>query len=284
MMCKKPYMIGVLPFGCGQCMPCRINRRRLWTARIVLETLKHPASCFITLTYAPENMPVDNSVSVREAQLFLKRLRKEIDPLRIRYFIVGEYGDRTYRPHYHAALFGLGPDSAALIANAWKLGHVHVGEINNTTAAYVAGYVTKKMTNKLDPRLEGRSPEFARMSLRPGIGAHAMEDMAKYFETNQGALVLARLGDVPGVLRTGGKLLPLGRYLKGKLRDALGMPQLGFQSPAVHQAALEMLDLLRPQKLAGSNTSYKEVLVRMNEGKILRLENRQKLFSTPRSL
>ena len=36
----------------------------------------------------------------------MKRLRKKLHPLKIRFFHCGEYGDKTRRPHYHALIFG----------------------------------------------------------------------------------------------------------------------------------------------------------------------------------
>lgn len=91
-------------FGCGQCLPCRVNRRRIWTHRIMLEAAQYHDNSFVTLTYDEEKLPVDLSVTPRTLQLFMKRLRK-VYPNRIRYFGVGEYGDQTMRPHYHLALF-----------------------------------------------------------------------------------------------------------------------------------------------------------------------------------
>jgi len=38
----------------------------------------HKRSCFITLTYSDEKLPEDFSVSLREWQLFAKRLRKKL--------------------------------------------------------------------------------------------------------------------------------------------------------------------------------------------------------------
>ena len=75
----------------------------------MLEVMEHEASCFITLTYNDENLPNPPVVSKREAQLFIKRLRKLLYPKLFRYYIVGEYGDKSNRPHYHALLFGVSP-------------------------------------------------------------------------------------------------------------------------------------------------------------------------------
>lgn len=87
---------------------------------------------------------------------------------------------------------------------------------------YVAGYVTKKMTSKDDPRLEGRHPEFARMSTRKGLGFSAMHEVASE---------LMKLGlddtetDVPSALRHGSSIMPLGRYLRRELRSLVGDPK-----------------------------------------------------------
>lgn len=220
-MCLRPYRQGVMEFGCSQCMPCRLNRRRLWTGRLLLEQQSHAASSFVTLTYADEYLPSDGSLSARAVQLFLKRLRNHVGP--VRYFAVGEYGGLSDRPHYHVALFGTADEVA--VQRSWPSGFTYVGSLTAHSAAYIAGYVTKKMTHASDERLAGRAPEFARMSLRPGIGALAVEaQLAASYVSRRGARALAHAGDVVGRFRSEGSW-PLGRYLKGKLRDAVGMDQ-----------------------------------------------------------
>lgn len=219
-MCSKPYRQGVAEFGCGQCMPCRFNRRRLWTARLMLESYQHESSFFVTLTYSPEHYPSDGSVSVRHLQLFLKRLRTDIAPAKIRYYAVGEYGDRSGRAHYHLVIFGLRDVGA--IGRAWRFGMIHVGTVTPQSAGYVASYVCKKMTKEDDARLGGRRPEFARMSLRPGLGAGAVPVIAAAVNTKGGAEYVVSNGDVPGVVRAEGEKWPLGRYLLAKLREAAG--------------------------------------------------------------
>ena len=63
------------------------------------EASRYSSNCFVTLTYDEDHLPLDRSVSRREVQLFMKRLRKAISPLRVRFFACGEYGERFGRPH-----------------------------------------------------------------------------------------------------------------------------------------------------------------------------------------
>lgn len=208
-------------------MPCRVNRRRLWAHRITLEALQHGDNAFVTLTYNEENCP--RGVDPKHTSDWLKRFRKAIEPLRIRYYLVGEYGDQTWRPHYHAAIFGypscqhIAEDKncriCGIVRETWRYGHVLVAELNAASANYIAGYVTKKMVHIDDPRLDGRPPEFARMSLRPGLGVSAMHEVASQllkFDLDE------TQADVPSALRHGGRLLPLGRHLRRQLRTMVG--------------------------------------------------------------
>lgn len=229
MMCLRPFRTGVGEFGCGQCMCCRVNKRREWSSRILLESKMHTHSTFATLTIADvpkghhgppqrrvwELMPEDFT-------LFMKRLRANYsEPLR--YFAVGEYGERGMRPHFHAALFGVSVMERELVEKIWGLGGVHLGELNKDSAQYLAGYVTKKMTKADDPRLHGRKPEFARMSRRPGIGVPAVSVLADSLTKAGGLSIVEKAGDIPNAVRVRGKLLPIGRTLRGKFREAMGM-------------------------------------------------------------
>ena len=65
----------------------------------------HPANCFVTLTYDEKHLPKDGSLCLEHVQLFLKRLRFG-SAFPLRYFLCGEYGEKTSRPHYHICLFG----------------------------------------------------------------------------------------------------------------------------------------------------------------------------------
>lgn len=194
----------------------------------MLESTQHVRSHFITLTYAEEHLPVGGSLVPRDVQLFLKRLRSAIAPARVRYYLVGEYGEKTWRPHYHVALFGypsplvIGKhkECSCELCVAWSMGIVHVGEIMMESAAYVASYTLKKMTQVTDPRLAGRHPEFARMSLRPGIGALAIAQLKEALVDRNTGEIRLREFDVPAIAKSNGRLWPLGRYLRRLLRVA----------------------------------------------------------------
>lgn len=200
----------------------------------------HQDNLFLTLTYAPEHEPADRSVSPRELQLFLKRLRRNVEPTRFRYFGVGEYGDKTQRPHYHLAIFGLGFQHEKAIHDAWPYGFIYLGDITSGSSSYVAGYVTKKMTKQKDFP-DGRHPEFARMSLRPGIGLPAMEKVLDAITSPTGGGLPD--GDVPRVLRHGGKIYPLGRYLRTKLREMYGFTEEAKHG-LVQKAKQDLQDML----------------------------------------
>lgn len=221
-------MVGIQSYGCQQCMPCRINRRRLWTSRLMLESLTSGSSFFVTLTYDENNYPSGGTLIPEHLQLFIKRFRRKIEPLKARYYGVGEYGDISHRPHYHIALFISESETIeniqVLCAETWKLGFTYVGELNPQSSAYIVGYVTKKMTTSLDIRLKGRKPEFARMSRRPGLGRASMDVVASAMQTDTGLNEVLRLeGDVPDRLLQAKKSMLLGRYLRRELRGVLGL-------------------------------------------------------------
>lgn len=185
---------------------------------------------FVTLTYSPYFLPRDGNVRPRDLQLFLKRLRHFVAPARVRYYGVGEYGDLSLRPHYHLALYGVraldhqhGAPCCCRICVAWGQGWVGLDQLNESSAAYIISYVTKRLTRTGDPRLGGRHPEFARMSRKPGLGADAMDVVEKAVTTRAGAAYMSREGDVPNVVRFQKGMWPLGRYLRGKLRLNLGL-------------------------------------------------------------
>lgn len=245
----------------------------------------HKKNSFVTLTYAPEKYN-GNTLVPEHIQNWLKRLRSRIEPERIRYYGVGEYGGETQRPHYHVALFGLGLFDGKLIEDTWSYGFVHIGELTFASAQYVAKYVTKADTNKNDPRvaawLNGRHPEYPFMSRHPGIGATAISTIASTVTSTFGAEKLAEDGDVPTHLRHGSRLLPLGRYLRKKLREKIGMDEKAPKEK-VEEFNQKMRDLFDE---AYANYPYnpelvseKKIIQHFNQQKIANLESKFKIFN-----
>ena len=205
----------ILP--CGQCIACKVNRGRDWSLRIMHETSSHEANCFITLTYSEENLPMQGQLVYGHFQDFMKRLRYHVRTP-IRYYMCGEYGEKYDRPHFHAILFGHDfrddrvlvtrtPNGAiytsALLERVWSYGFCSIGDATIESAAYVAGYVTKKVTGKNAEehymRVDGMTgeiyqkvPEFSNSSRDPAIGVGWLD---KYY---------------PEVVNSGGVIVPGG--------------------------------------------------------------------------
>lgn len=279
--CSNPFTKKGLAFGCGRCLPCRTSQKRIWQSRIMLETKDHVENTFATLTYDEKTMPPSGSLDPNHSKDFLKRLRKHLEPTKIRYFLVGEYGGENKRPHYHAALFNYPNcsygrsryskhhhrccNSCDTIKHIWGRGIIHLGDITPESSAYIAGYTTKKLTNETDPSLRHLHPEFSRMSRRPGIGADLMHDVAdsllQHCTDHQGRYTSH---DVPTELRSGKQTLPLGRFLRRKLRQYVGRDPNAPQE-TLDQMAHQMYAL---RKIAFDNSlSFKTSLVLATAGK-----------------
>lgn len=191
--------------------------------------MSHSDSCFITLTYAEENLPYtldgQKTLCKRDIQLFMKRLRKYYDsknnknPKEIRYYFCGEYGSKHKRPHYHAIIFGALLDVDTL-SRLWPHGLVHVGTCTADSIQYVAGYVLKKFVNKKQDTI---TPEFTLMSRRPGIGFYALDSYHNLSDNPYFNEFITQNNDLPSSLTFGTKSYPLDRYLKSKISDALNI-------------------------------------------------------------
>lgn len=197
----------------------------MWIIRMLLEQQEHENSAFVTLTYNDENCPVGGILIKKDLQDFIKRLRFYVEPRNIRYFAVGEYGEQSWRPHYHLILYGISPTEESVILKAWKKGFVYVGTAEQKSMQYVSGYIIKNMRSKNDKRLEGRSPEFICSSKRPGIGFKAARRIAQSYETSAGRSAFKDQGWFGGVVRCGG-MYPLGRYLKDKIQEELKLDKV----------------------------------------------------------
>jgi len=231
---------------CGQCIGCRQDRARDWSVRIRHEATLHDESSFLTLTYSDEHLPANESVNVRDLQLFFKRLRKQIEPTKVRYYACGEYGDETRRPHYHAIVFGYDfPDKkkyrksktghilyrSETLDGLWPSGQCDIGNVTRETGSYVARYCLKKVTGPpSEAHYGGRQPEFAVMSTRPGIGYGWFQK----YESDAFPSAFIVLN---------GQKYPVPRYYKSKLRSRYEFDQ---SNP---NALLEQDDLYETRKM-----------------------------------
>lgn len=163
------------------------------------------ANAFVTLTYDDQHLPPGGSLVYDDFRLFLRRYRRSrwyfdehgnlVKP-DSRYFVCGEYGAEKDRPHFHAILFDCSfPDMQPVrrlasetrlyrsnsLEKLWPQGLSSIGMVTYESAAYVAQYCVKKVNG---PRANDHymrfddsgnpywlEPEFAHMSLKPGIGA-----------------------------------------------------------------------------------------------------------------
>lgn len=223
---KKRVMI-----PCGKCIGCRLDYSRTWAVRCMLEARQHKYNWFLTLTYDDDHVPVrfsdgvdastgevlpDEVVSYtlqkEHVSEFMKRLRSRVEDNNIehdhiKFFACGEYGDQTFRPHYHLLLFGCDiPDlefykykggnayyTSKMLNDIWSdgigknrssRGFVIVGDVSFQSASYVARYCTKKALKGISSEFYsdvGIEPEFTLMSRRPGIAR-------EYFDEKSGQI------------------------------------------------------------------------------------------------
>ncbi|MBA7539829.1 hypothetical protein ES705_32114 [subsurface metagenome] len=176
------------------------------------------------MTYADANLPIgraeQSSLCKRDVQLFLKRIRKHANKStlgkgktvkvseikgnepKIRYYIVGEYGTKTNRPHYHGLYFNLPVDIISEFQELWKLGFVYIGSVTDASIHYVTSYIINRQKEN-----EGIENSFSIMSRKPGIGNSYLEDAEKWHKK----------GLVFYVVNEGGFRQRIPRYYKRKI-------------------------------------------------------------------
>lgn len=161
--------------NCGKCVNCVIARRSDWTFRLLQEHQDSQTSKFVTLTYNDKYLKygIDKTLYYKDLQDYFKRLRK-INSQPIKYFAVGEYGEKNGRPHYHAIIFNANPHT---ISKAWALqekaftkpiplGIVHTGTVTQESIHYVTKYIHDNKGKTPD----GSEVQKALMSKNLGLG------------------------------------------------------------------------------------------------------------------
>lgn len=218
----------------------------------MLERAQHEESCFVTLTYRDEDYPtkINREVMREELQKWLKRLRYYASEFR--YFVVAERGAATRRLHYHGLLFGISfPDHenprknfqcTCRLCTSWPFGCTYVGDLEEKSASYVLSYVT-----------DGTKSEVALMSRKPGIGACGADAIGEVSTAREGSKFISAVGDVPGIVRRERKLRTIGRYLRGRVRQAAGM-ELGEPE----ESRIQRLEVLQAELRAPGGVEKRE--------------------------
>lgn len=234
----------MLDLPCGKCDYCVKRRISEWELRLTQEDKRSTSAYFVTLTYDTEHVPITPKGFMslhREpdgkshTQLFFKRLRKldtkekiknneftyketkykgkirrtKVLNHPIKYYLVGEYGGKTNRPHYHLILFNFYPKDTVkawqILNQTWGLGNVHLGKVERASIRYTIGYINKH--SKI-PMFEGddRVPEYNTSSRHLGDN-YLSDNMINFHKQNL---------DKP-YAQMGKYKIPLPRYYKDKI-------------------------------------------------------------------
>lgn len=275
---------------CGQCLACRIRKRKEWVLRMMLEAREANYVYFCTLTYRDERLWPDG-VRKAELQSFIRKMRKHFPAGTLRYFGVGEYGEDKGRPHYHVLFFSRLPfrlfidrvipsrpvQTAVEVVGSWYgdcrtecLPIVESGDLG-PVCRYVASYVVKKMTTPEACERAGCStwnPEFCLMSRKPGIGLHG--------ETVRRLVAGIRPEDDRPIqmVHFEGDLWPLSRSLKDKMKAELG-PRAPSPARLVYSIESEFKDRI-------GATEYK-ALTELRRGKEAKQKARYQITRSAKS-
>lgn len=200
---------------CGKCVSCLSEKRADWAFRLKNELRSATSAFFITITYSEENLPVmryqdeepvrlselsdtfgySPTLDKRDIQDFMKTLRNRYRKSyeRVRYFITGEYGTETKRPHYHGLLFNMPIDYydarrketlkeyvQERLGEIWNKGFVSLGSVTEASINYVAKYCVTKQSE-----YPGIVQPFSLMSRRSGIGSNYLKSSYDYHKLGQ---------------------------------------------------------------------------------------------------
>lgn len=129
MKCNQPIMINGIQCACGDCPACRCNETNDYIIRFNA-TGSYMYKYFITLTYEDATLPY-YGLCRDDASLFLSQLR-ELSP-GCKYVLIGEYGGRFCRPHYHINLFTPDPldNPWSDIEGIWNYGIIDIKDLND---------------------------------------------------------------------------------------------------------------------------------------------------------
>lgn len=170
---------------CGTCDACKQHRVDEWVLRMRHQDQLSKCSYFVTLTYDNRYLLYNANgipqLSKRHLTKFRDLIGYYLKDINYKYLQVGEYGDNTFRPHYHA-IYYLGRDldivkfrSACIFA--WKKGFVTVDYVNPNRLRYLVEYLMEADMYTICEQL-GIQPPFQLQS--NGIGLEFAEQQAAF--------------------------------------------------------------------------------------------------------
>lgn len=202
-----------LKVPCGKCLYCLRLRQSQWVVRLTEMLRQNPGtSYFVTLTYAPENIPCDFDTGLMQvSKEHIKKLNADLrsrfqqgyfhaeydldtghfserldlpKDLKFKFYLTSEYGPTGGQPHYHSVYYNL-PDNRYLVTllfeSVWKKGFVRVYEASENTIGYITKYlVNSKVCDTYDPDFQNRP--FSLMS--KGLGLSYVDRMSSWHQAD----------------------------------------------------------------------------------------------------
>lgn len=239
---KKNNTLYTIYVPCGHCYACQCQQRAEWALRCDYELKKYKYTYFVTLTYDNKHLPhtLSNnqfthlvnmemlkpeayrrwnfarlnpqhaSKLLRDLQRYTRKFLIEsaccLEPEKFlwRFFLTGEYGDVTNRPHMHILLFSHLPftksDIEKIFAKCWKYGHVDIDVTHDKAASinYVAKHQVKSCEGCEEQKKE--SPIFKRVSrYKGGLGYNMKNDLVlrhRFFDDDSEKFIPRQQGQI----------------------------------------------------------------------------------------
>lgn len=189
---------------CGKCVNCQSRLRNNWSFRLMHQMEKSKNNFFVTLTYDDSAVPLSSCgyLSLRKVHLdtFLRKFRDDCQSIYekqftdmpykerhkqrcpMKFFAIGDYGEKSFRPHYHFIVFDCPLSFQAL----YEYIHLHwyFGSVNQVVRCvsehcnYITKYIVKVAYNEDELAQYGCEPTFRSMSR--GLGLTLVDSIHEY--------------------------------------------------------------------------------------------------------
>ena len=184
-MCLEPTKISDVGFvACRKCWQCQERKVDDWVGRNIAESKTAKAAHVVTLTYG-EDLAVGAIDHLRAAVLTYSDVQKYLKLLRfngfpVRYFVVGEYGSKKGRAHWHIILYWQDkiPEHKLrenFAERHWPHGWSYWDKMTPEAIRYACKYLTKELGDNARQAF-GPMP-----SKKPPLGDAYFRDLARQY-------------------------------------------------------------------------------------------------------